>query len=133
MYCFIDDSSQCHRTHLYDVMRGGIFIVSTYVLCLVDMSRLYHSIRGQAMIKLYVLFTMIEVVYYFLAVGEAWLDFRQTLLLLGTRCIGCAVFYDSISTESNWTIICGLHFGDDFCRYPIFLYFSMSLMSIVFS
>jgi hypothetical protein len=49
------------RTHFYDLMVAVIVSVGTYVLWHVDMSRVYHAIRGQAMIKLYVLFTMIEV------------------------------------------------------------------------
>ena len=43
------------------MLRGVILAVTTAVLLHVDMSRLYHIIRGQAMIKLYVLFTMIEI------------------------------------------------------------------------
>lgn len=49
------------RTHFYDLMVAVIISVATFVLWRVDMSRVYHAIRGQAMIKLYVLFTMIEV------------------------------------------------------------------------
>lgn len=49
------------RTHFYDLMVAVIIFVATFVLWRVDMSRVYHAIRGQAMIKLYVLFTMIEV------------------------------------------------------------------------
>lgn len=49
------------RTHFYDLMVAVIICVGTAVLWRVDMSRVYHAIRGQAMIKLYVLFTMIEV------------------------------------------------------------------------
>jgi hypothetical protein len=49
------------RTHFYDLMVAVIIAVGTFVLWRVDMSRVYHAIRGQAMIKLYVLFTMIEV------------------------------------------------------------------------
>lgn len=49
------------RTHFYDLMVAVIVSVATAVLWHIDMSRVYHAIRGQAMIKLYVLFTMIEV------------------------------------------------------------------------
>lgn len=49
------------RTHLYDVMVAWLLLIGVFVLLQVDMSRVYHAIRGQAMIKLYVLFTMIEV------------------------------------------------------------------------
>ena len=49
------------RTHFYDLMVAVLIAVGTFVLWQVDMSRMYHVIRGQAMIKLYVLFSMIEV------------------------------------------------------------------------
>ncbi|CAI5746453.1 unnamed protein product [Peronospora destructor] len=49
------------RTHFYDLMVAVIMTVGTTVLGHVDMSRVYHAIRGQSMIKLYVLFTMIEI------------------------------------------------------------------------
>ena len=45
------------------------------VLNAVDMSWLYHAIRGQAMIKLYVLFTMIEIFdKLFCSLGQDVLD-----------------------------------------------------------
>lgn len=52
---------QVRRTHIYDILRALIIGIATSVLACVDISRLYHSIRGQEMIKLYVLFTMIEI------------------------------------------------------------------------
>lgn len=42
-------------------MVAWLLLIGVFVLLQVDMSRVYHAIRGQAMIKLYVLFTMIEV------------------------------------------------------------------------
>ncbi|KAJ0396974.1 hypothetical protein P43SY_008636 [Pythium insidiosum] len=42
------------RTHFYDLMVAVILAVGTSVLWRVDMSRVYHAIRGQAMIKLYI-------------------------------------------------------------------------------
>ncbi|CAN0271915.1 unnamed protein product, partial [Phaeothamnion confervicola] len=50
------------RSALYDAMRGALMVLSLVVLQNVDMSRrVYHYIRGQAMIKLYVLIAMIEI------------------------------------------------------------------------
>ncbi|RLN27462.1 hypothetical protein BBJ28_00019368 [Nothophytophthora sp. Chile5] len=63
------------RTHFYDLMVAVIVAVGTVVLGHVDMSRVYHSIRGQAMIKLYVLFTMIEIFdRLFSSLGQDVLD-----------------------------------------------------------
>ncbi|KAG1706382.1 hypothetical protein DVH05_001529 [Phytophthora capsici] len=63
------------RTHFYDLMVAVIVAVGTMVLGHVDMSRVYHAIRGQAMIKLYVLFTMIEIFdRLFSSLGQDVLD-----------------------------------------------------------
>uniref|UniRef100_K3W6G8 Uncharacterized protein n=1 Tax=Globisporangium ultimum (strain ATCC 200006 / CBS 805.95 / DAOM BR144) TaxID=431595 RepID=K3W6G8_GLOUD len=63
------------RTHFYDLMVAVIIFVGTLVLWRVDMSRVYHAIRGQAMIKLYVLFTMIEIFdRLFSSLGQDILD-----------------------------------------------------------
>lgn len=50
-----------HHTHVYDIMRGVIAIVGCLILNLVNMSRVYHYIRMQNTIKLYVLTAMMEV------------------------------------------------------------------------
>ena len=50
-----------HRSHLYDLMRGAFMILSCYVLMQLNMSRVYHYIRGQTLIKLYVLTAMLEI------------------------------------------------------------------------
>lgn len=50
-----------HRTHAYDLMRAVIMVLSCYVLSYMEMSRIYHFIRGQAIIKLYVVTAMVEV------------------------------------------------------------------------
>lgn len=49
-------------THLCDLLRAGICVsVCAMLYRWVDASRLYHSIRGQSTIKLYVLFNVLEV------------------------------------------------------------------------
>jgi Eukaryotic membrane protein family len=50
-----------HRSHLYDLMRGSFMVLSCYVLMQLNMSRMYHYIRGQTLIKLYVLTAMLEI------------------------------------------------------------------------
>lgn len=54
--------SGLHRAHLYDLMRGSMLVIGCLVLNQINMSRVYHSIRGQNMIKLYVLTSMLEVI-----------------------------------------------------------------------
>jgi hypothetical protein len=45
----------------YDLMRGLLVCLVLYLLQHVQMSRVYHYIRGQSMIKLYVLIGMVEI------------------------------------------------------------------------
>ena len=47
---------------MYDILRGSIIIVATIVLSRWgNISRVYHYIRGEAFIKLYVIFNILEV------------------------------------------------------------------------
>ena len=50
-----------HKSHLYDLMRGTFVLLCCYVLLKLNMSRVYHYIRGQTLIKLYVLTAMLEI------------------------------------------------------------------------
>lgn len=49
-----------HRNNLYDLLRFSLMLIGCFFLQTLDMSRVYHFIRGQTMIKLYVLTTMME-------------------------------------------------------------------------
>jgi transmembrane anterior posterior transformation protein 1 len=50
-----------HRNNAYDLMRGLIVVLSCLLLRSLQISRVYHYIRGQATIKLYVLTAMFEI------------------------------------------------------------------------
>lgn len=51
-----------HRRHLYPMMQSAlIYFVYSQVLCPISIGKLYHWIRGQAMLKLYVLIAIVEV------------------------------------------------------------------------
>jgi transmembrane anterior posterior transformation protein 1 len=50
-----------HRTQAYDLMRGTMLFVGCFLLRQINMSQVYHFIRGQSIIKLYVLAGMMEV------------------------------------------------------------------------
>ena len=49
------------RTHAYDVLRFAAFLLACAALENVQMSRIYHYIRGQAFMKLYVMFNILEI------------------------------------------------------------------------
>lgn len=44
-----------------EVLQGGMVLLAGYGLLQVDSSRLYHSIRGQSTLKLYVIYNVLEV------------------------------------------------------------------------
>ncbi|KAH0545256.1 hypothetical protein FGG08_000710 [Glutinoglossum americanum] len=48
-------------SHKADLLKGLVVIFSCYLLMWFDASRMYHSIRGQAAIKLYVIYNVLEV------------------------------------------------------------------------
>lgn len=50
-----------HRSQLYDLVRGAIILMSCVFLSYIQISRVYHYIRGEAIIKLYVIFNILEV------------------------------------------------------------------------
>ena len=47
--------------HKADILKGLLIIISCTILMHFDASRMYHSIRGQAAIKLYVIYNVLEV------------------------------------------------------------------------
>jgi hypothetical protein len=47
--------------HKADLLQGAVIVCSCMILMKLDASRMYHSIRGQAAIKLYVIFNVLEV------------------------------------------------------------------------
>lgn len=49
--------------HKADLLKGLLVLFSCSILMYFDASRMYHSIRGQAAIKLYVIYNVLEVDY----------------------------------------------------------------------
>ncbi len=50
-----------HRAQLFDLCRGLTVAVALGVVMQTPMSRIYHYVRGQAFMKLYVIFNMLEI------------------------------------------------------------------------
>lgn len=48
-------------SHKADMLKGALVIVSSMILMRFDASRMYHGIRGQSAIKLYVIYNVLEV------------------------------------------------------------------------
>jgi hypothetical protein len=72
----LNPNFQFHRRHLYQLIQVSIlYTVYRYVLAEISIGKLYHWIRGQAMIKLYVLIAMVEVFdRLFSSLGQDCLD-----------------------------------------------------------
>ncbi|KAF2193357.1 DUF747-domain-containing protein [Zopfia rhizophila CBS 207.26] len=70
-------------SHKADILKGLLVIASCAILMRFDASRMYHSIRGQAAIKLYVIYNVLEVCdRLFSAIGQDVLEClfsRETL------------------------------------------------------
>lgn len=70
-------------SHKADILKGLLIVSSCFVLMRFDASRMYHGIRGQSAIKLYVLYNLLEVCDRLLsAVGQDVLEClfsRETL------------------------------------------------------
>ena len=50
-----------HRMQLYDLIRGVTLMIALYALLQVQMSQIYHFVRGQSFIKLYVILNMLDI------------------------------------------------------------------------
>ena len=53
--------SSLRPQHKADLLKGAVVMITCFVLMKFDASRMYHSIRGQAAIKLYVIYNVLEV------------------------------------------------------------------------
>ena len=56
--------SSLSSNHKADLLQGAVIICSCLILMKLDASRMYHSIKGQAAIKLYVIYNMLEVRHF---------------------------------------------------------------------
>ncbi|XP_078589178.1 transmembrane anterior posterior transformation protein 1 homolog [Branchiostoma floridae x Branchiostoma japonicum] len=75
MPCLQGKRSRLEPAQICDLIKAGIIIVCTNILFYVDTSMLYHVVRGQSIIKLYIIFNMLEVAdRLFSAVGQDILD-----------------------------------------------------------
>jgi hypothetical protein len=82
MASMVRSSVQLTSSQRFDLARCVIFLVSYFLLSLVDGSYLYHFIRGQASLKLYVIFNLIEIFdKLFCSFGQDIFDYLFATLL----------------------------------------------------
>ncbi|KAI9294513.1 DUF747-domain-containing protein [Neoconidiobolus thromboides FSU 785] len=69
-----------------DLIKGSLIITSCIILSYVDLSKLYHVVRGQSVVKLYVIFNMLEIADKLLSsLGQDLLNSYFTNLTLGDK------------------------------------------------
>lgn len=91
-------SNVVHRALVYDFVRFLVIVASIFALSFVQISRVYHYIRGEAIIKLYVIFNILEV--------------RQSSCCGDSRCSGltvCVLHRFWTSCSAPWVMICSSH------------------------
>ncbi|CZR52268.1 related to membrane protein [Phialocephala subalpina] len=74
--------------HKADLLQGAVIICSCMILMKLDASRMYHSIRGQAAIKLYVIFNVLEV-------------FDKLLAALGQDILECLFSNETLERDTE--------------------------------
>ncbi|KAK5125026.1 hypothetical protein LTR85_001217 [Meristemomyces frigidus] len=74
--------------HKADILQGLLIFLSCYVLMWFDASRMYHSIRGQSAIKLYVIYNVLEV-------------FDRLLSAIGQDILECLFSKETLERNEN--------------------------------
>lgn len=74
--------------HKADMLHGALTIISCMILVQFDASRMYHKIRGQAAIKLYVIYNVLEV-------------FDRLLSAIGQDIIECLFSKETLERKPN--------------------------------
>jgi hypothetical protein len=88
----VNRNFQFHRRHVYQLIQVNIlYIVYNYVLAPISIGKLYHWIRGQSMIKLYVIIAMVEV-------------FDRLLSSLGQDCLE-SMYWNTVSRPRSSRMI----------------------------
>ncbi|KAI1073822.1 DUF747-domain-containing protein [Whalleya microplaca] len=93
--------------HKADLLQGAILICSSMALMNLDASRMYHSIRAQSSMKLYVIYNMLEV-------GD------RLLSALGQDILECLFSSETLSRNSSG-------------RSKILLPFGMFILSLIYN
>ncbi|KAK4549456.1 hypothetical protein LTR36_006453 [Oleoguttula mirabilis] len=74
--------------HKADILQGLLIFLSCYILMWFDASRMYHSIRGQSAIKLYVIYNVLEV-------------FDRLLSAIGQDILECLFSKETLERNEN--------------------------------
>lgn len=98
-FFFGSSDNSFHRTQTYDLMRGATLLITVLILKQINMSQIYHLIRGQSMIKLYVLTSMMEVLDKLLSTfGQDCFDALHRQTRFNPKSIDMALTYLLVNT-----------------------------------
>lgn len=88
-----------------DILKGVILIMCYFMMHYVDYSMMYHLIRGQSVIKLYIIYNMLEV-RPFAACGLAGTqDFKSSSVEgVGRRMLAVASGKGASFTRGSWEL-----------------------------
>jgi hypothetical protein len=88
----VNPAFQFHRRHTYQMIQVTIlYTIYRYVLSAISIGKLYHWIRGQAMIKIYVIMAIVEV-------------FDRLMCSLGQDCLD-SMYWNSVSRPRSSRMI----------------------------
>lgn len=97
--------SALRQNHKADILKGLLILISCSILMHFDASRMYHGIRGQAAIKLYVIYNVLEVCIPNICSSEIFLCFvagmRPTFLCTWSRCSRMPLFQRDTRTQAR--------------------------------
>lgn len=79
-----------HSSHKCDILKTALVVVSCFILSrITDASKMYHSVRGQDVVKLYVIFNVMEIFDRLCcSLGQDLLDALFSRMTLGRRSDG---------------------------------------------
>lgn len=61
---YFSDRRLLQPAQVCDILKGVILVICYFMMHYVDYSMMYHLIRGQSVIKLYIIYNMLEVRYW---------------------------------------------------------------------
>ena len=85
-----------------DILKGLLIISSSYILMYFDASMMYHNIRGQAAIKLYVIYNALEVTYtppFYQEIANMSVGLRSFAFRVGSGYFGVSIRERNIGSQ----------------------------------
>jgi hypothetical protein len=107
-----------HRRHSYQLIQGLIlYFIYNWVLAPISIGKLYHWIRGQAMIKLYVLIAIVEV-------------FDRLMCSMGTDCLD-SMYWNTVNRPKSSRMLISVAVVLVYCTvHTLFLFVHVATLNV---